>query len=84
MTTIASLSNEIKNQLLNADAGLFANFKPGYTAYATEAEEGGYRIDYHQGEMPAYLTENFGTVEQCVAEMVKVSMDGWQEIESEE
>jgi hypothetical protein len=59
---------------------LTCEFRPNYHAYASATEEG-YLITYHIGEdTPAYQIEEFGTVQDCVKEMVKVSVD-WTEAE---
>lgn len=76
--------NKVASELENSENGLFVEFKPGYFAYATPSDEGGYGVSYHKGEMPAYETESFGTALDAATEMVKVGMDGWREIETDE
>ncbi len=73
------IAEKIENELKSADAGLYCDYAPGYRAIASESENG-YVISYFKTteDMPAFKAEAFDAIEDCVKEMVKISVD-WRD-----
>jgi len=63
----------------NLDAGLWVETRHGNVASAFyslgDYEDGEYILNWHDGHMPAYRTERFGTAEELEVAMRKIEPD---------